>query len=161
MDYRIFNERSGVNACDCTWGCTEIKSESALKVKSGKEIPCHTRESNLHQWHTVQCSTITQPFFSLSFLKESLPITSGWYWRLAWILVYSHWKKITFTVRYVFTFKCIILLFLSLLDRLRKKSKITKTLRSRNVSRWLSKQLCWCQTPHANPKSVTLDLYFC
>ena len=43
--------RTDVSACNCTRGCTDTKRESALKVDSGKKIPCHTRESNLHQPH--------------------------------------------------------------------------------------------------------------
>ena len=49
MDYRIFNVRTDVDASDCTWGCTDIIRESALKVDSGRKIPCHTGESKLHQ----------------------------------------------------------------------------------------------------------------
>ena len=51
MDYRIFNMGSDVNACDCTWGCTDTVRESALKVDSGRKIPCRTEESNLRQQH--------------------------------------------------------------------------------------------------------------
>ena len=36
-----------VNACDCTRACTDTVGESALKVDSGRKIPCHTGESNL------------------------------------------------------------------------------------------------------------------
>ena len=49
MDYRIFNVRTNVNACDCTRGCKDAARESALKVDSGKKIPCRTGESNLRQ----------------------------------------------------------------------------------------------------------------
>ena len=42
---------TGVNASDCTRGCMDTERESALKVDSGKKIPCHTMELNLHQWH--------------------------------------------------------------------------------------------------------------
>ena len=49
MDSGIFNVRTDVNACDCTRGCTDTVRESALKVDSGREIPCHTKESNLRQ----------------------------------------------------------------------------------------------------------------
>ena len=51
MDYRIFNVRTDVNACNCTWGCADTIREFELKVDSGRKIPCRTRESNLHQWH--------------------------------------------------------------------------------------------------------------
>ena len=38
---------SDVNARDCTWRCTDTHvTESALKVDSGRRIPCRTRESN-------------------------------------------------------------------------------------------------------------------
>ena len=47
MDYRIFNVRTDVNAGDCTRGFTDTVRESALKVDSGKKIPCRTGESNL------------------------------------------------------------------------------------------------------------------
>ena len=49
MDNRIFNVRTGVNACDCALGCTDTVRESALKVDSGRKIPCRTGESNLRQ----------------------------------------------------------------------------------------------------------------
>ena len=49
MDYRIFNARTDVDACDCTRGCTDTARESALKVDSGRKIPCRTGESNLRQ----------------------------------------------------------------------------------------------------------------
>ena len=39
-----------VNACDCTRGVYgHRKRESALKVDSGRKIPCRTGESNLRQ----------------------------------------------------------------------------------------------------------------
>ena len=47
MDYRTFNLRSEVNACDCTRGCPDTVRESALKVDSGRKIPSRTGESNL------------------------------------------------------------------------------------------------------------------
>ena len=49
MTYRIFNVRTDVNACDCTRGCTDTRRESALKVDSGRKIPCRTGESNVSQ----------------------------------------------------------------------------------------------------------------
>ena len=49
MDYRIFNARTDVNACDCTWGCADTEKECALKAESGKQMPCRTGESNLRQ----------------------------------------------------------------------------------------------------------------
>ena len=51
MDYRIFNVRTDVNTCNCTWGCMDTrKRESALKVDSGRKIPRRTGESNLRWW---------------------------------------------------------------------------------------------------------------
>ena len=49
MDYRIFNTRTDVNACDCTRGFTDTVRESALKVDCGRKIPCRTWESNQRQ----------------------------------------------------------------------------------------------------------------
>ena len=49
MDYGIFNVRTYVNACDCTRGCVDTVRESAVKVDSGRKIPCRTGESNLRQ----------------------------------------------------------------------------------------------------------------
>ena len=34
-----------------TGGIQTHVRESAVKVDSGRKIPCHTRESNLCQWH--------------------------------------------------------------------------------------------------------------
>ena len=51
MDYGIFNAHTDVNACDCTRGCADTVSESALKVDSGRKIPCRTGESNLRLRH--------------------------------------------------------------------------------------------------------------
>ena len=49
MDYGIFNVRTDANARDYTRGCTDTVEESALKVESGRKIPCSTGESNLRQ----------------------------------------------------------------------------------------------------------------
>ena len=49
MDHRIFNVRTDVNARDCTRGCADTVRESALKVDSGKKIPCRNGESNQRQ----------------------------------------------------------------------------------------------------------------
>ena len=48
VDYMIFNVSTDMNACDCTRGCTDTVRESALKVDSGRKIPCRNGESNLH-----------------------------------------------------------------------------------------------------------------
>ena len=50
IDYKVFNMRTAVNACDCTRRCMETVRESALKVDAGREIPDSIRELNLHQW---------------------------------------------------------------------------------------------------------------
>ena len=50
LDYSpIFNVRTDVNACDCTRVCTDTFREFALKVDSGRKIPCRTGQSNLRQ----------------------------------------------------------------------------------------------------------------
>ena len=46
MDYGVFNVRTDINGCDYTRGCTDTVKESALKVDSGRKIPCRTGESN-------------------------------------------------------------------------------------------------------------------
>ena len=43
MDPGIFNVRTDINACECTRGCTDTVKESAMKVDSGRKIPCRTR----------------------------------------------------------------------------------------------------------------------
>ena len=50
MDYRISNVRAAVKACDCTQECTNTVEESALKVDSGRKMPCCIGELNLYQW---------------------------------------------------------------------------------------------------------------
>ena len=49
MDYGIFNVRTDGNACDCTRGCTDTVTESALKVDSVRKSPRRTGESNLRR----------------------------------------------------------------------------------------------------------------
>ena len=49
MDYGIFSVRTDVNECDCARGCTDTVRESALKVDSGRKIPCRIGESNLRR----------------------------------------------------------------------------------------------------------------
>ena len=49
MDCGIFNVHTNANACDCTRGCADTVRESALKVDSGRKIPCRTGESNLRR----------------------------------------------------------------------------------------------------------------
>ena len=64
-DYRIFILCTDVNACDCTWGCTDTVRESALKVNSRRKFPCCTGELNLPQ----QCASPT--FYQLSYLPTN------------------------------------------------------------------------------------------
>ena len=47
--FGIFNVGTDVNACDYTRGCSDNVRESALKVDSGRKIPCRTGEWNLPQ----------------------------------------------------------------------------------------------------------------
>ena len=54
MDRGIFNAHTDVNACSCTSGCMDTIKESALKVDSGRKIPCCTGESSLCQQHAGQ-----------------------------------------------------------------------------------------------------------
>ena len=49
MDYGIFNVRTDVNAWDCTRRCPDTERESALKVGSGRKIPCRIGKSKLRQ----------------------------------------------------------------------------------------------------------------
>ena len=49
MDYGIFNVHTDVIACNCTLEYTHTVRESALKVDSGRKIPCRTGESNLRR----------------------------------------------------------------------------------------------------------------
>ena len=76
LDYRIFNVRTDVNACSCTWRCTETVRESALKGDSGRKIPCHIGESNLCQrcagWMLHQRSYISTPDLELNCILACL-----------------------------------------------------------------------------------------
>ena len=40
-----------VNACDSTWGVWTHARESAMKIVSGRKIPCRTGELNLRKQH--------------------------------------------------------------------------------------------------------------
>ena len=62
MDYGIYNVRTDVNACNFTGGRTDTVRESALKVDSGRKIPCRTGELNLRQ----QCAD--PMLYQLSYL---------------------------------------------------------------------------------------------
>ena len=59
IDYGIFIVRTDVNERDCTRWCTDTQRESALKVDSGKKIPCRTGESNLRQRHDLLSDALT------------------------------------------------------------------------------------------------------
>ena len=67
MDYGIFNVHTDVNACDCTRGCRDTATESALKVDSRRKIPCRTGESNLRQRRAGQM------LYQLSYLPTPSP----------------------------------------------------------------------------------------
>ena len=77
MDYDVFNVRIDVNACDRTRGCTDTVRESALRVDSGRKIPCRTGESNLRQRRAgpalYRLSYISATSPSLEQLYEILP----------------------------------------------------------------------------------------
>ena len=49
MDHGIFNVHTDVHACNCVRRCADTTRESALKVDSGRKIPCCTEESNLRR----------------------------------------------------------------------------------------------------------------
>ena len=49
MVYGIFSVRTDVNACNYKRGSTDTVKEPALKVDSGRKIPCRTGESNLRR----------------------------------------------------------------------------------------------------------------
>ena len=58
----------------CTRVCTDTLRESALKVDSGRKIPCRIGESNLHRQRAgptlCQLSYIPTPIILLSFLTH-------------------------------------------------------------------------------------------
>ena len=74
MDDDIFNVRTDINACDCTRGCRDTVEESALKVDSGRKIPCRTGESNLRR----RCTGPT--LYQLSYIPTLI-----WYWWIVWL----------------------------------------------------------------------------
>ena len=50
VDYRIFNVRTDVNACDCTRECTDTRKRVCTESWVWeKKNPCRTGESNLRQ----------------------------------------------------------------------------------------------------------------
>ena len=64
--FGIFNVCTDVNASVCTYGRMDTVRESALKVDSGRKVPCHTGESNLPQ----QCASLT--LYQLSYIPVFL-----------------------------------------------------------------------------------------
>ena len=72
MDCRIFNVRTDVNACSCTWGCMDTIRESALKVDSGRKIPYRTRESNLRQRRAGPMLYQLSYILALLYIRPSL-----------------------------------------------------------------------------------------
>ena len=67
MGYRIFNMPTEVNTCHFTWGYTDTTRVAALKIDSGRRIPRHAGELNLHQ----QLAGLT--LYQLSYIPT--PIT--------------------------------------------------------------------------------------
>ena len=66
--------------------------ESALKVDSGRKIPCCTGESNLHQWRAdlmrYQLSYVPAPAGKcLAWLASASSASLEWWWQcLAWLV---------------------------------------------------------------------------
>ena len=85
MDYRIFNVRTDVNACNCTQGCTDKVRESALKVDCGRKIPCSSGESN-PCW---RCAS--QMLYQLSYIPTIRSWSSSLVWKgkVLWRLSYK------------------------------------------------------------------------
>ena len=71
MDYRIFNMCTDVNACNCTWGCTDTVRESALTVDYRRKICSHARESNL-RWRSAS------PMLNQLSYIPTLSVFLGW-----------------------------------------------------------------------------------
>ena len=122
MNHKIFNVRTDVNAYDCTRGCTDTVRESALKVDSGRKIPCRTGKSNLRQRRDgptlYQLSYIPTPqrfffFFGSPRKLTKTPCESQLFslllfvWKFYFISIYE-----TFWFRLVHTAcKCCLCLF--------------------------------------------------
>ena len=68
MDYGIFNVHTDIKACDCTRRCTDTGRQSALKVDSGRKIPCLTGESNLLQHRAGPM------LYQLSYIPSRVPL---------------------------------------------------------------------------------------
>ena len=67
-DHRIFNVHTDVNGCRCTHGCTDALREFALKVDSGRKIPCRNGESHLPQRHA------SPTLYQLSYISTSMDV---------------------------------------------------------------------------------------
>ena len=74
--------RTDVNVRNCTQGCMDTVRESAMKVDSGRKIPCRTRESNLcwqraspmlHPLNYIptQYTVLAVQFFTLNILADT------------------------------------------------------------------------------------------
>ena len=78
MDYGVFDVRTDIHARDCTRGYTDTVGESALKVDSGRKIPCRTGESNLRQRRggptLYQLSYIPAPYCDFYGLISSFAV---------------------------------------------------------------------------------------
>ena len=99
MDYWIFNVSTDVNACVCKRGCKDTVRESALKVDSGRKIPCRTRESNLRLRRDgpmlYQLSYITYSAMEMLHLPKELVI-----WTEMWCLSFTVQKTWIFQQRF-------------------------------------------------------------
>ena len=103
MDYRIFNVHTDVNACNCTQGCMNTVRDPAVKVDSGRKIPCHTRKSNLPQWRAGPT------LYQLSYI----PIPNGvqqrrWDWA-QWMLLSL--QRLVFCQKFHSVIMYVLLLF--------------------------------------------------
>ena len=99
MDYRIFNVRTDVNACDCARGCTDTVRESALNVDSGRKIPCRTGESNLRQRRAgpkaYQLSYIPTCWTQLACEEENTVLFGGYLCRMTHNCIVEQHKEIS------------------------------------------------------------------
>ena len=80
MDYGIFNVHTDVNAYDCTRGCADTVEKSALKVHSGRKIPCRTGESNLRRQRQMcirDRPRVHAGCFSVSIIHRTLDMDYG------------------------------------------------------------------------------------
>ena len=123
MDYGIFNMCTDVNACNCARECTDTIRESALKVDSGRKIPCRTEELNLCQRCAGpvldQLSYIPTPFqFPIPRLQNQ-----------------SSWLNFRAVLRQLFLYqeqKCLQILFLNTIHK-----QCSQRLYIKNIKTWL------------------------